>query len=464
MKIKTNKILAFLCSLLLCAAVPPPLARAAQPPEVLGEAAVLMDCTTGKVLYEKNSRERLYPASITKLMTGLLTAENTQMTDVVTFSHEAVYGIEPGSSHIAVQEGEQLTVEQCLYGLFLQSANEVAAGLAEHISGTQAAFAQKMTARAKELGCTDTNFVNPHGLHNDDHYTTAYDMALIAREVQTHDELMTIMGTVSYEIPPTNVQTETRYIHAQNQMIKPPSIYAYDYCLGGKNGFTNEALNTLVTFAEKDGVRLLCVVLKENGANAYVDSINLFDYGFANYQTATVFQGSEFSLTLPVQQTYEGKTVSVGEVQLVTNGDLKLTYPKDAGSVTLERQVNCPEVLEAPLSADTAVGTLDLYQNKELVGSLSLYPATDVAGYTPEELTVLMRPAALTAAIQVGKIALKVLIVVGIAAAVFVLILYLDHRTRKKKYEESYRRRYKARYGVEPESIPQPRRRKRSKK
>ena len=456
MKIKPR---ALLCSLILLITAFPVSAAASDPPAVLGEAALLMDCTTGQVLYEKNSDEQLYPASITKLMTALLTIENAEMDDVVTFSHDAVYGIEPGSSNIGIQEGEQLTVEECLYGLFLQSANEVASALAEHIDGTQEAFAEHMTERAKELGCTNTNFTNAHGLHNENHYTSAHDMALIAREVQTHQELMDIMGTVSYELQPTNIQTEIRYLYAQNQMIKPPSIYAYDYCLGGKNGYTNEAQNTLVTFAEKDGTRLLCVVMKEAGANAYVDSIALFDYGFENFQTTTVFQGSQFTLTVPVQQTYEDTAVDLGQATLAAKGDLQMTVSKDAGAVELDRKVDCPEVLEAPISPDVAVGQVYLYQGDTLVGALDLYPQTEMTGYTVEELEVLTRPAALTIAIKVGSVALKVLIVLLILAAALVLFLYLDHRTRRKKYEESYRRRYKARYGVEPETIPPPRRR-----
>ena len=156
--------------------------------ELNAEAAILIDAMTGEILYEKNSNKKEYPASITKIMTALLAFECGKMDEIITFSHNAVFGIEPGSSHIALQENEQITMEQAMYALLLRSANESALGIAEQIDSSVEKFAEHMTARAKELGCNNTNFVNPNGLHNENHYTTAYDMALIAKEVLKFDE------------------------------------------------------------------------------------------------------------------------------------------------------------------------------------------------------------------------------------------------------------------------------------
>ena len=150
-------------------------------PVVSSEGAVLLNANTGEVLFEKNGTTRFYPASITKLMTALLTVENCRLSDTVTFSKSATTNLESGAVTLSLVEGDKLTVEQCLYALLLESANEVANGLAEHISGSVSAFADKMNARARELGCTDTHFVNPNGLNNEQHYTTPRDMALIAR-------------------------------------------------------------------------------------------------------------------------------------------------------------------------------------------------------------------------------------------------------------------------------------------
>lgn len=255
-----------------------------QGPQVEAESVILMDADYGVILYEKNAHQRQYPASITKIMTALLTVENANLSDVVTFSENAVYGIEPGSSHIGIDVGEQLTVEQSLYGLMLASANEVAMGLAEHVAGSVEAFVDMMNRRAAELGCKDTHFVNPHGLHDENHYTTAYDMALIAKAAYQNRTFRGITGTAQYEIPPTNMEEETRYL-VNNQKLLSTDEWYYLGCRGGKTGFTDQALNTLVTYAKRDNCTLICINLHTNGiVPIYTDTTTLLDYGFANFQ------------------------------------------------------------------------------------------------------------------------------------------------------------------------------------
>lgn len=254
-----------------------------QGPQVQAESAVLMDVDYGVCLYEKNMRQKQYPASITKIMTALLTIENANLSDVVTFSENAVYGIEPESSHIGIDVGEQLTVEQCLYGLMLASANEVAMGLAEHVAGSVEAFVDMMNQRAAQLGCEDTHFVNPHGLHDENHYVTAYDMALIAREAYHNQTFLNIVTTVYYEIPPTNMEEETRYLLNHQKLLSDDEWY-YTGCRGGKTGYTDQALNTLVTFAKKENRILVCVNLKTDGTPIYSDTTALLDYGFDNFK------------------------------------------------------------------------------------------------------------------------------------------------------------------------------------
>lgn len=259
----------------------------AVPPAVEAESAILMDADTGVILYEKNIHTRQYPASITKIMTALLAQENCDMDEVITFSHTAVYTVERGSSNIGIDENETLTMEDALYALLLASANEVANGIAEHISGNVDAFADLMNERAKELGCEDTHFINPHGLPDDNHYTSAYDMALIARAFFSYENLSMISGTTFYHINATATQPDEIDLGNHNKMLPGTnrgSKYYYEGLVGGKTGYTDIARQTLVTCAERDGVRLICVVMKDESPNQYKDSAALYDYGFANYR------------------------------------------------------------------------------------------------------------------------------------------------------------------------------------
>lgn len=257
------------------------------PPAVEAESAILMDADTGVILYEKNIHTRQYPASITKIMTALLAQENCDMDEVINFSRTAVYTVERGSSNIGIDENETLTMEDALYALLLASANEVANGIAEHISGSVDAFAELMNDRAKELGCEDTHFINPHGLPNDNHYTSAYDMALIARAFFSYENLSTISGTAFYHINATATQPDEIDLGNHNKMLPGTnrgSGYYYEGLVGGKTGYTDMARQTLVTCAERDGVRLICVVMKDESPSQYKDSAALYDYGFANYR------------------------------------------------------------------------------------------------------------------------------------------------------------------------------------
>lgn len=256
-------------------------------PDILGESAIVVDVKTGYTLYEKNIYDKHYPASITKIMTALLTLEHAALDEVVTFSHGAVFSVEAGSSVAYVDEGEQLTVEQCLYGLMLISGNDLANGLAEHVGGTMSNFADMMTEKATSLGCVNTNFSNAHGLHDVNHYTCAYDMAKIAMEAyDTQKKFMEICSTLTYECPPTNKQPETRVWGNKNRLINPYEDLYYEDCIGGKTGYTNEAGGTLVTYAEINGRTLLCVIMKStHSAAAFADTTALYEYVRNNITT-----------------------------------------------------------------------------------------------------------------------------------------------------------------------------------
>lgn len=251
-------------------------------PPIISESAVLMDAQTGQVLYEKNMNEKLYPASITKILTILLGIEKGHVDDTVTMSHEAVFTIPRGASHIALEEGEQITLEQALMAAMLPSANDACNGIAEHISGSVSDFAQLMNQRAREAGALNSNFVNPHGLPNDKQVTTAYDMAMIMRAALQNEKFRAILGTVRYTIPPTNKQTEPRELWSEHRMLTT-NRFSYQGVIGGKTGYTKESQNTLVTAARRGDRELIAVVMKSEDFGVYKDTIALFDYGFNEF-------------------------------------------------------------------------------------------------------------------------------------------------------------------------------------
>ena len=402
------------------------------------ETAVLIDAASGEILYDKDADKKMYPASITKLMTILLALENGKLTDEITFSHDAVYNIEPGSAHIAILEGETLTLEQVLRAIILRSANEASNGVAEYVDGSVEAFAKHMTERAKELGCTNTNFVNANGLFDENHYTTAHDMALIARELLKHEEYRSMMSETDYEIPPTNLQTETRYLHGQHQMLNPNSIYYYKDAIGGKTGYTVEAGNTLVTYAERDGLTLIAVVMKCNGAEHYTDTAALFDYGFANYASVKIAAVSDYTSTVP--ETYNKKAVDLGKVTIAPSEDVYYTLPKgtDASAVTVKTDI--PEGVEGTVKKGQTLGTLQLsYNGKTQTVDLIAQNAVDALTDTQK--------AELDKSSLSGMVK-RVAIGVGIAAIVLLLIFcitrfigYRSYQRRKQLRRQRPRRR-----------------------
>ena len=254
-------------------------AEAANAPEIASEGAVLYNATSGKFLYEKNANHQYYPASITKFMTALLVLENASQEDTVVFSSAATENLESGAVNLELTKGDRVKVRDCLYGLMLKSANEVANGLAEHVSGSVPSFAKKMNRRAQELGCTNTNFVNPSGLNNAKHLSTPHDMALIAKACFDRADFRAIDRTVSYHFPATQKRPNGTDIVMGHRMISSGNADYYPGILGGKTGYTSAAGNTLVTCAERNGVRLIVVVMKSHKTQ-YSDTRALLDYGF----------------------------------------------------------------------------------------------------------------------------------------------------------------------------------------
>lgn len=272
-------------------------------PNITSKSAVVMEVNTGTVLYEKNAHDQHYPASITKILTTLLCIENSSMDEKVTFSADAVYNNEGTTSNIARDYQEVMTMEQCLYGVMLESANECAYAVAEHVGvakgGDYRTFIDLMNQKAKSLGCTDSHFNNCNGLPDPEHKTSAYDMALISCEAYKNEEFRTITGTKNYTIPPTNKHKDPTPLnnHHKNLHIYEKGNYVNEYCTGGKTGYTTVANSTLVTYAEKDGMAICVVVMDTQNPNHFIETNELIEYSFTNFQALNIVE-NEKTLTI----------------------------------------------------------------------------------------------------------------------------------------------------------------------
>lgn len=262
-----------------------------QGPLVSADAAILMDADTGAILYEKNIHAKEYPASTTKLMTALLAVENCNLNDEVYFSKTAC-NIPWDASNMGIKADSTITLEQALFGLLVASANEAATAIGEHISGDSKAFAELMNTRAGELGCLGTHFVNANGLFDEEHYTTAYDLALIARAFFSHEILQLMSSTTEYHIEASEKQPDNLDIYSHNNLYAGKE-YEYENLVGSKTGYTNVARNTLVSAARRNGMTLICVVLKEEAPSQYTDTTALFDYGFSNFERVKVCEAEK---------------------------------------------------------------------------------------------------------------------------------------------------------------------------
>lgn len=304
-------------------------------PSIVSPNAIVMEVNTGTVLYEKDSHEERYPASITKIMTSMLAVENCDMEEIVTFSKEAVYKNEANDmTHIARDVGEQMTMEQCLYAVMLGSANECAYAVAEHVGdkfgGGYEAFIEKMNERAAELGCLNTQFNNSNGLPDPEHWTSAYDMALISAEAYRNEAFRTITGTKTYTIPFTNKHPdEETYIPNHHCMLNNYKTrdYLYEYCTGGKTGYTDAAKHTLVTYAEKDGLTLVCVVMYTDKVSQWADTKTLLDYCFDEFRALNISENEE-SIAMSSEKDIGLLNTNRPFVTLDTNAYIVL--PKDA--------------------------------------------------------------------------------------------------------------------------------------
>jgi len=428
-------------------------------PEVTGESAYLVELNSGEVLYSKNENEQRYPASITKVVTALVVIEHCDMNEEVTFSKNAVTDIEDGGHSWEFKEGEVLTVEQCLYALLLESVNEAGYALAEHVSGSLEAFAERMNQKAAEVGATNTHFKNPHGLNDPEHLTTAHDMAMLFWAALQNEKFYEIDSATSYSIPATTLNPGGYNFTMHHKMMLSGSDYYYDGVKAGKTGYTSLAKNTLVTYAEKDGMELVCVMLKDEGGGVvYEDTRKLLDYGFENFRLVDMTATS---------RNFCNALDSGYPMPLELAGESKIALPKTIEAITMEfagRQEG---------DSDGIVGNL-LYRNGSLTlgsnpiqiqsganlaatslpsGSGSFTPEETSGESSPEETT----PAATTAAEEKTEektaeggwsfwtwLLVILLVLVGALAIFWIVIQILKARRRRLRKK---RRRQNVSYG-----------------
>ena len=415
-------------------------ALASNSPALDATAALLVSPDSGMVLYSKNADQKRYPASTTKIMTALLTLENVSNLDE-TVTSEAVdfENVTADSSNAGILLGEQVTGRDLLYALMLPSANEAAYMLARHVGGSWEQFVDMMNDRAAELGCTGTHFCNPCGLHEEDHYTTAYDLYLIAKEAMKDVTFRDIVSTVQHRMAKTNLHEE-RIIYTTNQLIFSSfQPWSYANCLGIKTGHTSQAGNCFVGYAEYGDAKLFSVVLgcsdssKEypSVAASFTDTKKLCQWGFENFTSKTLArQGEEVTYTKVKLST------DTNQLLLTAKADVVALLPKDLDVKALELVEDIPEEVKAPVKAGDPIGTATYRYNGTDYGTVELVALNDIS-----RSTVLFYADKLSTFFQ--SMVFKILLLA--AAAFFILHIFthiLFGGVRRRRRRRSSRSRY----------------------
>lgn len=420
-------------------------------PELDSAGAYLIELTTGTVLYSKDADSALYPASITKILTAMIVLENCDLTEEVTFSYNSVHDIESDAHSYIAEEGDVLTVEDCLYALLLASSNEAAYALAEHVAGSVSAFADLMNEKAESLGCTNSHFANPHGLYNEDHYTTPHDMALIMWAALQDEDFLTIDSTISYTTAPTSTYPDGFPCTMHHGMMLTSNDYYNSSVVAGKTGYIAAAKNTLVTYAVEGDLEFICVVMCANGSSkTYADTQALLDYALENFSLQSVsaevdlaaWEDAVAEVTDRVVQnfTYSGLSAAEEEGEetevtgYVATADLEVLLPNSLSDIVFETEftVDADSVTE---SGNEMTGVLTyFFSGVELCSETVTITLVEQKTSTGVSSIVTSGSNGLPA--WLGAILLVI-----IALILVVVILQIISRNRRKKRKEERRRR-----------------------
>lgn len=405
------------------------------------ESAMLFELKTQNILYEKSINKKMYPASLTKIMTAIIALEIGNLDDQITVDEETPYEVD-GSS-IALEGGEVLSLRNLLYGLMLASANDAASVIAKHYgNGSLDNFVKLMNEKAKELGATNTNFVNPHGLHDDNHYTTAADLAKITVYAMKNETFREYIKTKRYDIPATN-KKEARAIHTTNNLLLNlvggnniiiDNKYVsreYEGAAGVKNGYTPEAGSCLISYAERNGVELISIVLKGSSPEVYTDTHNLLNYGFEEFEFKSIISANEFVQDLEL----EGH----GKIALVTKDNIDL-YTKKGSSVDNVKKIVKLYDISLPIKKGDVVGKLDYELNGEVIGSTDIISTESVIAIETATLGLQDKGDSTKKPFKLPTFT-KVIIAFVIA----VLVLRIYNKTRVYMRKQRRRQKYKLR-------------------
>lgn len=339
------------------------------------EAGIVMDADSGAVLFGQNIHVQKAPASITKILTALVVIENSSLDDTITFSHDAVYNVEDGSGNKnSIEEGDTLSVRDCLYLLLMRSSNQAANALAEHVGGSRDGFVKMMNEKTAELGCENSHFANPSGLNDDTQLTSVYDMALIASAAYKNDTLLTISKDKSYRLPATKNNPDGVTIQPEHKLLITTDIESpnyYPYAVAGKTGYTSIAGQTLVTYAIKDDRRQIAVTMKSTQATHYQDTIALLDFGFLRFKNVNISE-NETAYTSGDQPVQIGDN-SYQPSDLTMDTSAVITLPKDASFADAEKTVVTDLPEDAPQGA---VALLSYKYNDRKIGQVYLISAS----------------------------------------------------------------------------------------
>ena len=400
-------------------------------PSLISESAVLIDADTGTILTQKNADKKMYPASLTKIMTAILAIEMGKLTDIITVDNETPHEID--GSHIALEAGEILTLKDLLYALMLPSANDAASVIAKHYGKSLDGFVKIMNEKAKELGAYNTNFENPHGLHNENHYTTAADLALITKYAMENETFRKIVATTRYEIQTTNKKHEPRpfttlnkllYNNNNNQILVNGAYISpyYEYATGAKTGYTPEAGNCLAATAEKDGTKLIAVTMKGISLEMYQDAHNLFNYGFEEYECATLISKNTFVKNIKITNG------DSREISVITENDLTALIEKSS-SGDIKSNVIMDDIT-LPIEKNDVVGKIEYTLNNEIIGTVNLISPISVKN---------------TAVESQGNIFLAIVKFIGLLilfAGISILLLKIYNDIRIRINRKKRRRKY----------------------
>ena len=344
------------------------------------EAAILVEVSTGRIIYEKNSTKQMYPASTTKVLTAILVIENCELDEIVTVRESALSNIPSGYVTCNLQVGEQLSVKDLLYALMIPSANDAAYVLAEYVAGSVEDFSVMMNDKARQLGCKTTHFVNPNGIHEDSHYSTAYDLYLIANYAMKNEFFRSLVATTEYTLPATEkYPNEDRILKTTNELLNENSRkYFYKNAIGIKTGYTSKAGNCLIGGASRDGLEFIAVVLNggttNEGLNSrYVDSKKLFEYAYDNFTLTKIIEKGSVVQTLEI----ENATKETKHLDLVIDETITVVNNKSIDINSVIPEITLREVLEAPIAAGEEIGTIK-YKVDDIEYSAKLLAKTSV--------------------------------------------------------------------------------------